>query len=138
MVKTLGHLLDVRRNLNLAREHIKLVGETNPITQSVEQNVDALLDGVSETITLCSQAAEEIKRQMEDPDAAPAPIKGGNLQTNLTPFQRALAREGVEFPPTIPKYVPTKTEKRLPRILDFTLKQKQKQNRKRTKDNIPL
>lgn len=136
VVKTLGHLLDVRKHLLLALEHTKLMGSTNPTTEAVEQNVSALFDGVQETVALCGQAAEQIKNEMQDPNATPPPIKG-NMGIDLTPFQRALIREGVEFE-TMPKYVPTEREKKLPRILPFNLQKRKKQNRLRTNKNIPL
>lgn len=140
LIKTTGHLLDMRRALLLSNEHAKLIGSIDDNCRAVEQNIDALQQGVNETIKLCAIAKEHLDKQIEDPHAIVAPIYGGNKQTKLTPFQRALQREGTVFPDSIPT-VETKIERRLPKILKFTLKQKQKpRNRKVniSEGNIPL
>ena len=96
-----------------------------------------MYQGMQETIALCGHVTDQIKKDMEDPHAIPAPIEG-NRGLRLTPLQRALARDGTVFE-TMPKYEPTKAERKLPSILPFSLKGKKKYpSRKRTQTNIPL
>lgn len=137
VVKICGHLLDAQKAIRLATEHAKLAGNYNETTKAIEGNIDALAIGILETIKLCGIAADEIKQTMLDPNAKAAPIKG-NMGFNLTPFQRSLAREGIVFT-TMPEYVPNKQERRLPKILTFTLRTPKKQrNRRKSPDNPPL
>jgi hypothetical protein len=137
VLKICGHLLDAQKATRLATEHVKLAGNYSTTTQAIEGNIDALAIGLLETIKLCGIAADEIKQAMLDPHATPAPIKG-NMGIALTPFQRSLAREGIVFT-TMPEYVATKTERRLPKILTFTLRTPKKQkNRRKSPDNPPL
>lgn len=137
VIKLIGHLLDARRALCLSVEHSTLVaGHKIPTTKAIHENILALVDGVIETIKLCAIAADNFKSQMKEPDAIPPPI-GAEAGRRLTPLQKTLAREGVVFD-TLPKYVPTKAEQRLPRILKFTLKTRKRRNRRISKDNPPL
>lgn len=140
LIKLTGHLLDMRRALLLSNEHAKLIGSFDENCRAVEHNIDALQQGVNETIKLCAIAKDHIDKQIEDPHAVVAPIYGGNKQTKLTPFQRMLQREGTQFPSSLPTHE-TKQERRLPKILKFTIKRKQKpRNRKVniSEGNIPL
>ena len=125
LVKTTGHLLDMRRALLLANDHSKLIRSFDPNCEAVDQNIQALIDGVNETISLCAIAKENIDKQIEDPHAVTSPIFGGNMQTTLTPFQRMLQREGTVFPSSLPTHE-TKVERRLPKIMTFTIKRKAK------------
>jgi hypothetical protein len=137
VIKICGHLLDAQKAIRLSSEHAKLAGNYTETTKAIEGNIDALAIGILETIKLCGIAADEIKSTMLDPHATPAPIKG-NMGVALTPFQRSLAREGIKFT-TMPEYVANKQERRLPKILTFTLRTKQKQrNRRKSPDNPPL
>lgn len=137
VIKICGHLLDAQKAIRLSSEHAKLAGNYSETTQAIEGNIDALAIGVLETIKLCGIAADEIKQTMLDPHVTPAPIKG-NMGIALTPFQRSLAREGIVFT-TMPEYVSTKAERRLPKILTFTLRVPKKQrNRRKSPDNPPL
>lgn len=131
VIKTCGHLLDAQKDVRLALEHAKLNGNFDANCKAIEDNLDAIAIGIFETIKFCGVAADEIKQAMLTPDATPTPIKG-NMGFNLTPFQRALEREGVRFN-TTPQYV-TKQDRRTPKILSFTLKRPPPQrNRKRNK-----
>jgi hypothetical protein len=138
VIKLTGHLLDARRGLFLSMEHVKVLGVHNNTCKAIEQNVDALVEGILETVKLCGIAADEFKQQMKQPNAIPPPISGTAGKFQLTPFQRALQREGVKFD-TMPTHM-TKIEARTPKILDFTLKVTKQKNRrfKKHDDERPL
>jgi hypothetical protein len=137
VIKICGHLLDAQKAIRLATEHAKLAGNYSSTTQAIEGNIDALATGVLETVKLCGIAADEIKQTMLDPHATPAPIKG-NMGVALTPYQRSLAREGIVFT-TMPEYVATKAERKIPKLLTFTLRTpKKRHNRRKSPDNPPL
>lgn len=136
-IKLVGDLLEARKRLFRAQEHTKLIGCHNETCKAIEENCDALVEGIIETVKLCAIAADDFKSRMKTPDAKPPPIHAEFTSVRLTPFQRMLAREGVNFD-QLPKYVPTKIEARLPRILKFTLKTPKRKRRRSTKDNIPL
>jgi apolipoprotein N-acyltransferase len=132
VIKTCGHLLDAQKDVRLALEHAKLNGNFDQNCKAIEDNLNAIAIGIFETIKYCGVAADEIKQTMLTPDATPSPIKG-SMGFNLTPFQRSLEREGVKFTTTT-QYVPTKQDRRTPKILTFTLKRPPPQrNRKRNK-----
>lgn len=137
-VQLLGHLRDAREAINLAAVHVKLVKNSSDSCKAIDNNVEALRAGLDETINLCAKAMDEFKQEMTEPDAKPAPISARIRETNLTPLQRALTREGVLSINTVP-LTHTKQELRTPKILKFTLKQKQpKYKDRKTKDNPPL
>jgi hypothetical protein len=134
------HLTKTRQELMKAVVHIKTIGSTLsvPQLQAIEQNIDALMEGMLETVSMAALAKEVTEQQMTEPLADPLK-RLGSLQIRATPFQKALMREGYTFPSTLPRYVPTKREARLPRIVPFTLAARERSHKRRdSKTNIPL
>jgi hypothetical protein len=120
LLKIIQHLNDTRKELIKAVEHIKTIGSTFPETQAIEQNIDALTQGLLETITMSAHARDTVIASMQEP--LETPLKNlGSLQIRATSFQKALMREGYKFPSTLPKYVPTKQDARTPHMIPFTL-----------------
>jgi hypothetical protein len=136
LLKIVQHLNDSKHHLIKSVERIKLIGSNNPATEAIEQNIDALTEGLLETIKMVSYARQAFIDDMQEPTAEPLKNQG-SLRIYATPFQRALMREGVVFPPTLPLYIPTKTEQRAPRIIPFHLTTR-RHNRRKGKDYIPL
>lgn len=138
VIRLLGHLLDARHAFTLCVEHAKLVGKQSKYCMSIESNIDALCEGVQETVELCTLAAEDFKSQMTNPDAISAPTQGRMGRIQLTRLQRALERDGVNFD-NQPTHITPKQQERAPKMFPFTLKHsKPYKKRKRTKENIPL
>ena len=134
--KIIATLHDSRHSLVKAIERIKTMGRYNPLTEAIETNIDALMAGILETISMAAHAQHAFRADMSEPDAQPL-RNLGSTQIRATPFQRALMREGYQFPSSLPKYVPTKQDVRTPRIIPFTLKAKP-YNRRRGKKHMPL
>lgn len=136
LLKTTSHLIDARKALVATLQHNKGFAITNPTTLSVENNIHALIAGVNETIKFCGAAASELKNQMKEPDAVLQSERGG-MGRYLTPKQRLLEMSGVVFS-TMPKFIPTKREKKL-KALNFTFKPTIRTKREKiTKDNPPI
>lgn len=133
--KIINHILDARKALYLAQKPAKLARAHNDTTRAIEQNIDALIEGTIETQKLCAIAAENFKRGMKEPDAIPPP-EYGDAGPRLTPFQRALEKEGVVFGRET--FTPRTPSKNPPRILPFRLTKTKQKNRKATKDNPPI
>jgi hypothetical protein len=134
--KIINTLHDSRRSLVKATERIKTLGRTNPLTEAIETNIDALMAGLLETISMSAAAQYAFRQAMLEPDSRPLQ-RLGSTQVRATRFQRALMREGYQFPSTLPKYIPTKQDERTPHIIPFTLKAKP-YNRRRGKKHMPL
>jgi hypothetical protein len=133
--KIINHILDARKALFLAKKPSKLAGAHNDTTKAIEQNIDALIEGTIETQKLCAIAAESFKRGMKNPDAILAP-EYGDAAPRLTPFQRALQKEGVVFGRET--FTPKQQSKNPPRILPFRLTTTKRKNRRKSPDNPPL
>lgn len=139
LVKVVGHLLDSRRALSLAVAPIKNIGSANEKATDIEQNIDVLCQGINDTLALAGQLADEFKREMTEPNANPPPITASCYKFKLTPMQRALQREGkLDSIENLARPKPTKTELRLPKILDFDLTRPKRRNRNRNKTEPPL
>jgi len=140
VIKTLTHLIDARKAIGLADEHAKKIGGQSELCKFIESNIGALYTGLQETVTLCGQAAQQFKEQMSDPTAKPSPIHGALKWKNISPFQRALMREGKlsinDIPTTEVDRRTTDAQRRAPKILDFTLKEPKK--RKPKNREMPL
>jgi len=134
LIKTTGHLLDARKALIATLQHNSGYASMNKTTLSVESNISALIEGVNETIKFCGHAADDLKRQMKEPDATPPPIRG-RMGVQLTPMQRQLALDGVKFQ-TMPDFVATKADKKVHKILNVKFNPpKQRKREKITKTN---
>lgn len=140
VIKVLGHLRQARQAVGLSTEHIRLVTNQSESCQAISNNINALANGIEETIAICGQAADEFKQAMSDPNATPAPIRGKLEWTpNITPMQRMLMREGKLDLKDTPNYITPKSHARAPKIPEFTLREpKPKKNRRRSKENPPL
>jgi hypothetical protein len=137
LIKATGHLVDVRKALFATLQHTGGFANSNPTTLSIEANIHTLLQGVNETIKFCAIAADSFKSQMKDPDAEAPPIFG-TRGLQLTPIQRQLAMEGVEFK-LMPEFIPTKHERRIKESLPFLYNPTPRKKRERiTKTNPPI
>jgi hypothetical protein len=122
IIKIVSHLIEARQDITKSIEHARLVADQDDYTKAIYQNINAITDGINETIIFASEAADKLKQEMETPDAIPAPIVGGYIHSEkLTPFQRALQREGVNFNDVPTHVMPTKTEQRTPKLIPFEL-----------------
>lgn len=138
LIKVVRHISSARIDLTNAVPHIKLIGQHAPQAIAIEENIDALTEGINETLKMCADYAETIKKAMTHPNAKPAPEQV-NTRIVLTPFQRRLQREGTEFQTIAIFQKPTSnTEEKMPNILPFHLHKKKQKNRRATKDNPPL
>lgn len=133
--KIINHIIDARKALYLAQKPAKLAGAHNDTTKAIETNIDALIEGTIETQKLCAIAAETFKQGMKEPGAL-LPPEYGEAAPRLTPFQRALQKEGVVFGRET--FTPPTQSKNPPRILPFRLTQPKQKNRKATKNNPPI
>lgn len=142
VIKALTHLIEARKAVGLADDHIKHIRTQSESCEAIGGNIDALYTGLQETITLAGQAAEQFKEQMSDPTAKPSPIRGALQWKDVSPFQRSLINEGKLSIDDIPKTECDRklsaAQKRAPKILNFTLKQTKRRSRKKDRDNPPL
>lgn len=130
VIKTLGHLLEARKGISLSIEHAKLTAKQSTHCDAIINNIEALSQGINETIILCGQAADHFQQQMSDPNATPAPIKGKFDWVKITPFQRALQRDGKLVIDDIPTHIRTpKCQQRAPAPLPFNLTKKPRKSR---------
>jgi hypothetical protein len=136
LLKIVSHLHECKALFFKATERIKLIGRNNEATQAIECNIDALIEGILETIRMAAHARAQFMDEMVEPDNNPFLAKG-SLRIYATPFQRALMREGVVFPPNMPKFIPNKRQTRAPKIIPFHLSTK-RHNRRKGKDYVPL
>lgn len=134
LLRIISDLRIADRSLLRAIERIKPFGQTNKETNAIEENIDAIREGIIETIRMAAQTRESIRSQMLEPDATPTKNLGGQW-LNATPFQRMLIKEGVKL--DILKYEPRKRELRAPRIIPFNLASKTHKRRK-GKDHLSL
>jgi hypothetical protein len=133
--KIINYIVDARKALFLAQKPSKFAGAHNDTTRAIEQNIDALIEGTIETQKLCAIAAEKFKSEMKTPDVVPPP-EYGDAGPRLTPFQRQLEKEGVNFGRST--FTPPMKSQKPARILPFRLTQPKRKNRKATRDNPPI
>lgn len=136
LLKIVSNLHEAKSLFFKSVERIKLIGSNNQATQAIECNIDALVQGLLETISMAAHARDTFLNEMEEPNNNPFLAKG-SLRIYATPFQRALMREGVVFPPNMPKFIPNKRQQRAPKIIPFHLSTK-RHNRRKGKDYVPL
>lgn len=139
IIKTLGHLLDARKAINLSIDHVKLIGNQSDTCAMIQQNIDALSEGIDDTIKHCGTAAEAFKQQMSDPNATPAPIYGKKAKFYLTPFQKTLEAEGVAtFETNQTQVAPARPPKKISPLPFTLIPPPTQRRRRRTKENFPL
>lgn len=146
LLQLVGHLLDAKRAIILADGHCKLINWWSDDAKAIENNIQALFAGIEESIQFAGIVADEIQKDMSDPNAKPPPIRGGYVSNDgpikLTPFQKQLEREGVNFN-TTPTHEKQPSKPKPILKIDITTKGKKKQKYRRsyvrtTPDNPPL
>jgi hypothetical protein len=139
LIKTINHLLNARKSLLACDEHARLARSANEHAEVAYLNLTALLDGISETIKTAAAGAEIIRKEMDDPNAKPLPLTAKCEKFQLTPFQRMLQHEGIQFD-NLPTSEPPKSWARAPKLLAFTLRGRRdhKTKRRATKHNPPV
>jgi hypothetical protein len=138
LIKLTGFLLEADTALKKAFKHSRYSRWFNVEAKSIEQNIDTLIKGISETIRFAGRVDDLIKSEMENPNAILPNNRADGR--HLTKLQRILANEGYiktfgDLDPQLPKSI-----ERIPKPvrLSFTTTKRKQKRRDSTPDNPPL
>lgn len=94
VIKLNGHILNARKCVLLGIKYARNIGKQTEYGKIIEENLDALFDGLDETIKICAQAANDFESKMDDPNAVTVATFGTFRRFSLTKLQRLMEKEG--------------------------------------------